>query len=414
MAKKAVKEKVKTAVKTPAKKSSVVKATSPKKKTVTARKKTLISEASLRTVPKKKISAQVISEKHITPKAKDLPAVTTSSDATGRRSQCHRYEYDLNRINKVNLPLRYHDNRLVLLVRDPWWMHAYWDISDQRYQDVISAIPHDKRTSIKKILRVYNLTQSNGRMAFYDLEINDYSTSWYINANSPESSFCVELGYVDNEGKFYLIVKSNVVNTPYYGISDSVDEEWMTLSDEQYAKILGLDSFDISEGGINLSSAEFQQSVRERFNERLSSLLSSAALSSAEMTGSSELLGSSEIFGSSEILGASEQLLSSESVQIRRGMRRRKFFLEVYTDVIVYGRTEPDASVTFRGEPIKLAPDGTFRFRYHMPIGDYDFPVCATSSDEVDTITIEPQVTRRTRDNKPYRIDTEGFEKKSV
>ena len=309
---------------------------------------------------------------------------------------------------KASLPERYYDNRMVLLVRDPWWMYVYWDIADDKYKEIISQIPENDRNSLKQIIRVYDVTGigdfvGSNANNYYDLEISDNIRSWYINASNAECTFCTELGFVTKAGKFYFIARSNNSNTPYYGISDNVDEEWMTLSDEQYAKVLGLESFGIdSVNGcgngsfLNLSSAEFQDQMHERVKARLEGLVSSGGVSS-------------EAFISNV---SSETLSSSESAYSRS--KKRKFFLEVYTDVIVYGRTEPDADVTFCGDSIQLKPDGTFRFRYHMPIGDYNFPVCAVSADKVDTITLEPRVTRRIKDNKPSRIDTKGFKKKSV
>ncbi|MFA5008004.1 MAG: DUF4912 domain-containing protein, partial [Candidatus Omnitrophota bacterium] len=41
--------------------------------------------------------------------------------------------------NRYSLPLRYSDNRITILPRDPWWIYTYWDISEQRINEVISS-----------------------------------------------------------------------------------------------------------------------------------------------------------------------------------------------------------------------------------------------------------------------------------
>jgi len=40
-------------------------------------------------------------------------------------------------ISSYNLPLKYGDNRIIIMARDPWWIYTYWDISEQRINEVI-------------------------------------------------------------------------------------------------------------------------------------------------------------------------------------------------------------------------------------------------------------------------------------
>jgi len=355
---------------------------------------------------------------------------------------------------KARLPERYHDNRVVLMVRDPWWLFCYWDFSNDYIINVVDKIPENQRSGLSRSIRVYR----NDTSDYFDIPVNDAARSWYVNANVPECAYFVELGLKTQGGAFFALSRSNTIKAPYYGISDKVDEEWMTMDDATYARILGL-SGGIGGGknGVDAGVSAFgSDSFQEELKKRLQSLVSSHGLSSASLQfglssgelragmssaqlgmsseqfqmgmSSAQFAGSSETmqkfgpevfneytsagFSSAQFMGSSEQLSSGALAGGKD--RKRKFWLEVYTDVVVYGRTEPDAAVTFCNKSIKLNPDGTFRFYFTMPIGDYDFPVTAVSADEVDTITIEPMVTRRTRHNKPYRIETEGFEKKSV
>ena len=80
-----------------------------------------------------------------------------------------------------------------------------------------------------------------------------------------------------------------------------------------------------------------------------------------------------------------------------REKQERKFFLEVWTEVILYGRTYPDADVSVCGKKINLREDGTFSLRYALPEGDFKFDVVATSSDKIDTIKVTPAVKRYTK-----------------
>lgn len=62
-------------------------------------------------------------------------------------------------------------------------------------------------------------------------------------------------------------------------------------------------------------------------------------------------------------------------------IRPRQFWLVADAELIVYGATEPDASVTIAGRPIQLNSDGTFRFQMSFQDGLIDFPIMAVAAD---------------------------------
>lgn len=67
------------------------------------------------------------------------------------------------------------------------------------------------------------------------------------------------------------------------------------------------------------------------------------------------------------------------------GVAKREFFMHVNAEVIFYGGTHPQAKVTIDGKPVELAPDGSFRFHFVFPDGNYEIPIIATSPDGVET-----------------------------
>nr|WP_283758796.1 DUF4912 domain-containing protein [Roseofilum casamattae] len=77
-------------------------------------------------------------------------------------------------------------------------------------------------------------------------------------------------------------------------------------------------------------------------------------------------------------------------------MQPRKFWLVADAELIVYGATEPDATVTIGGKPIKLNPDGTFRFQMSFQDGLIDYPIMAVAADGVQTRSVHMQFTRQT------------------
>ena len=58
--------------------------------------------------------------------------------------------------------------------------------------------------------------------------------------------------------------------------------------------------------------------------------------------------------------------------------------MHVNAEIIFYGGTHPDATVTVNGEKIQLTPDGMFRYHFTLPDGDFTIPVVATSPDKLE------------------------------
>jgi hypothetical protein len=64
--------------------------------------------------------------------------------------------------------------------------------------------------------------------------------------------------------------------------------------------------------------------------------------------------------------------------------REKKFWFNVNAELIIYGATEPNATVRIGDRQIKLRPDGTFSYRFALPDGKYELPATATSADGTD------------------------------
>jgi hypothetical protein len=77
-------------------------------------------------------------------------------------------------------------------------------------------------------------------------------------------------------------------------------------------------------------------------------------------------------------------------------VRPRQFWLVADAELIVYGATEPDATVTIGDRQIKLNPDGTFRFQMSFQDGIIDYPIKAVAVDGEQTRSIHMNFERET------------------
>ncbi|MDD5097724.1 MAG: DUF4912 domain-containing protein [Candidatus Omnitrophica bacterium] len=254
-----------------------------------------------------------------------------------------------------DIPNSYDQDKIVLQVRDPHWLHTYWELRNQTLAGLRKRLGDDFERS-KRVLRVYDVTNIsfNGSNAnsFFDIQVNDFTNSWYIDTNGPGRSWCVDLGLMLPDGRFIMIVRSNIVQTPGDGPSGITDEEWM-IPDEMFARLYGMGF------GLGRSSP-----VGRAWQERVKQGVFSSGLSSSP---------------------------------VRKEVKERTFWMKVDCELIVYGATEPSAKVTVQGKPINLRPDGTFTLRFWLPDGKQCIPVKAVSADKLEERTITPIVNRETK-----------------
>ena len=129
------------------------------------------------------------------------------------------------------LPSGYGDDRIVLMVRDPYWVYAYWEITPARLREIQASSGHEHQGA-KMALRVYQIIgrADDGQKAnrIFDIEITGEADNWYIKVPDPDRSYCVEIGLLAGEGRFSPLTRSNVVTTPRAGMSDVLDESWMS------------------------------------------------------------------------------------------------------------------------------------------------------------------------------------------
>lgn len=88
--------------------------------------------------------------------------------------------------------------------------------------------------------------------------------------------------------------------------------------------------------------------------------------------------------------------LGSLAGPIAGGEKARGFWFNLNAELILYGATEPDATVTIGGRRIRLRPDGTFSYRFALPDGKFDLPAIATSAAGDDTRAAELRFRRQT------------------
>lgn len=252
-------------------------------------------------------------------------------------------------------------DRIVLLVRDSYWLQVIWNVTRQTVKRAEAALAehwHTARPTLRLLEVDGGHTTSTSERIAREIEVHGGVTNWYIDVSNPPQSYRVELGYRAANGKFFAICRSNAVTTPGPDSSDSIDENWTDVA-ENYERVYALS------GGYteDNNSGELQELFEERLRRPMNNPLASQ-------------------FG-----GGAERVLN----------KHRDLEFQVDAEMILYGRTKQDARVTLAGDPVKIRQDGTFTVRLPMPDKRQVLPVVASSSDGVEQRTIVIAIERNTK-----------------
>ena len=212
---------------------------------------------------------------------------------------------------------------LVLMQKDPNWMHAFWEVSENRINEA-------KKGKGKIVLRLFDIAddltvQRGKKRKFRDVVVPANARSWYVENTAGKSCVAV-LGAVAGK-EFKPIVESAPVMT--FDKSAAAPAE-----DDAFAKAsLGGNTLG------NFMSSGFSSQTAESWLKKLGGNFGS----------SSESMFSGAL--SSAALQSNNIEVSKDSVNYGKD-----FFLWVKTRLIVYGGTRPDAhlQVRFTAEPAPM------------------------------------------------------------
>ena len=359
-------------------------------------------------------------------------------------------------VEQYSLPQSYDFTNVTLIVRDPEWVHAYWEVSEDSLNSLVNSSGKNVH-DYKFTLRFYDVTlvNFNGCNAnhHFDIDVGIKEGSWNLNLTNSNVTYCCDIGITNYNGEFIILGRSNCITTHQKGnrrnemiwmdvIDGKTQEPYAIINKKKhklksyndypqegkivakvkktplsaeeikdyYAKLFPLYGqvrgihrkrrmFDLlgespSLGKLSFLQIKNQENIMKGAFDIEKSLLEGmpdyfySGKIPLGASGEHELSrgGSQELVkDKSEFLGASEANFTDEG---------HKFFFEIGTELIVYGRTEPDAQVTLGGQNIKLREDGTFTLRYALPDSKIPFDFIATSKDKKSSRKISTSVER--------------------
>ena len=317
--------------------------------------------------------------------------------------------------NLGDLPRSYGDEKIFVIAQEPHWLFCYWDYTLTEGIEGAIFLRHGREGTERPEAEVPVPAETN---------------SWYLSVRDADADYYVELGHY-NGGHWKTLTRSGTVltprdtlagfgdpvfaNMPFHATFQQLVEKLrgemregeslaaalarlqgrgdLPLGRLSPAQRIALDRLIDTELGA-LTSGDLSSYLgspgASLFSGRLAqSSWSAGAASWAQAPGgfSSAFLGLPGASWESALGSWSSAAMSSWGVvsSWMSSWAPREFFMHLNAEVIFYGGTHPDAKVTIAGKEIMIRPDGTFRYHFVFPDGEFEIPITATSPDGVET-----------------------------
>lgn len=311
----------------------------------------------------------------------------------------------------ADLPAGYGESRIVLMPRDPQWAYTYWDVPNEHKENL------RQQGGQQVALRIYDVTDINleyqSPHSIQEYPCDELAREWYLPLPVSDRDYVVDIGYRCADGRWLILARSAPVRVPPVYPSDWIEDYFVTVNFDE-----DLRSKTVAE----LIPPAQRVAAQTNGAYSTSNPIYDEIFGMAQATEAQRVAGS--LFGSMQQAPSHEQAISSYVFPSGVGMwavptvsgltmsgvgmsgvgfsgslppmRPRQFWLIADAELIVYGATEPDANVTIGGRPIKLNPDGTFRFQMSFQDGLIDYPILAVAADGEQTRSIHMRFNRET------------------
>lgn len=314
----------------------------------------------------------------------------------------------------ADLPEGYGESRIVLLPRDPEWAYAYWDVSNEHKEEL------RQQGGQRLMLRLYDVTDlditSQAPHSMQQVDCHEMARSWYLEMPVSDRDYLCEIGYLTADDRWLLLARSTPIRVPPIYPSEWVKDQFVSIDwqEQLVGRSFGdlgqpysLDSTEPAEVGEATDLPRIYDNLFALTQSQAALRVAGSLYGSMQQSAPGALSPSGGPIGLERLMGplglpASGLNMSGLTMSgIGSGgsvlpERSRKFWLVADAELIVYGATEPDATLTIGDKVVPLNPDGTFRFHIAFPDGQIDYPIRAVAADGEQTRAVHLHFKRET------------------
>jgi hypothetical protein len=274
-------------------------------------------------------------------------------------------------------------SQVTFLPRDPQWAYVFWELGSADQQRAAAA------GASQLCLRVSDVTGlqagASHPHALQEVVVDVHSSEWYLALPLSDRDYRVELGYRLLSGGWLHLAFSSVARMPASGPSDVVADLFVPFSLDVLPQVLSTMAPAQGGGGVEHERMYRQAIAASPRRLRLGSEV-------WQEQGEADRLGD-QALGSASGAG----LWASGRSESGRGLAQpRSFWLVADAELIVYGATEPSASLFIGDQQVPLEADGTFRVQVPFRDGQQVYPIRAVAADGEQERSIRLEFQRST------------------
>lgn len=305
----------------------------------------------------------------------------------------------------ADLPSGYGESRIVLMPRDPQWAYVYWDVPNEHKEDL------RRQGGQQLALRIYDVTdislESQSAHSIQEYPCDELAREWYLPIPVSDRDYICDIGYRCMDGRWLVLARSAQVRIPPVYPSDWIEDQFITvpwgedLRGKTFATLVPPSKRAAMAGENPIYDQIFGMAQGVEAQRVAGSLYGSMQQVPQESISSYIFPSGVGMWAVPTMSGINMSGVGMSGAGFSASappMKPRNFWLVADAELIVYGATEPDATVTIGGRQIKLNPDGTFRFQMSFQDGVIDYPIKAVAADGEQTRSVQMTFTRETPD----------------
>ncbi len=256
-------------------------------------------------------------------------------------------------------------DRLFVVAHDSYWLHALWELRSSTVKRAEAGLGIEWH-SAKPVIRVLDVSSDENRRSVeqvvQDVEIHGGINHWYIQVDDPPGVYQLQIGYLTESGRFFGLVRSNIVKTPLPGTQGVADESWNEAGD-------GPRSMNGRGGSRRQANGDMHQLIDQKSKRPLSEHPLTNFLPVGSENGHDEIR------------------------------------LELDAELVLYGSVNSGARLTIGGKPLDLSEDGSFTIRWNLQEGRQVIPAAVTSPSGAKQQTVVLAIERNTK-----HLETQHFD----
>ena len=235
------------------KKSKTSKSNSAESKKAKSSKTGTTSSKKSKTSSSKTSSSTKKATNKVTAKEKSLSSTNkaTNQKNTAKKSSAKKDDINSYAIEYFDLPYRYNETIVKLLVQTPKRLFVYWDIADKDREHFVKLFGNNFFNETIPFLRVINESMNYS----FDIEINDFANSWYININDENCKYHVEL---------YRKFRSNNINDEVKVLIQNINQQSNNFNTDNNIFISASNEMDAPNDKVLAINYTYPRSVEYR------------------------------------------------------------------------------------------------------------------------------------------------------